>query len=69
MLQIISNYHRMQFQGKLMILTKEKPHFGLDLGPLGHNAGSNSYHLEKKCVSFIQLVYSSKVLFSHLFYI
>ena len=45
----------MQFQGKLMILTKEKPHFGLDLGPLGHNAGSNSYHLEKKCVSFIPI--------------
>ena len=35
MLDIVENYHRMQFQEKLMIQTQEKgeePHFGHDLG-------------------------------------
>ena len=37
MLDIIANYHCMQFQGKLMVQTQEngeKPHFVSDLGPL-----------------------------------
>ena len=37
MLDIIANYHRMQFQEKLMVQTQEngkKPHFVSDLGPL-----------------------------------
>ena len=36
----VANYHRIQFQGKLMIQTQEngeKPHFGPGLGPLGPN--------------------------------
>ena len=55
MLQIVTDYHRIHFQGKRMILTKKTPHFGPDLGPLGHNAGSNSYYLEKKYISFIPI--------------
>ena len=41
MLGIVTNYHSMQFQGKLMIQTQEnskKPHFGPNLGPLGPNS-------------------------------
>ena len=37
MLDIIADYHRMQFQEKLMFQTQEngkKPHFVSDLGPL-----------------------------------
>ena len=37
MFGIVASYHRMQFQGKLMIQTQEngeKPHFGPDLGSL-----------------------------------
>ena len=37
MLDIVASYHRIQFQGKVMIQTREngkKPHFGADLGPL-----------------------------------
>ena len=37
MLDIIATYHRMQFQGKLMVQTQEngeKLHFVSDLGPL-----------------------------------
>ena len=36
MLHIVASYHRMQFQGKLMIQTQEngeKPYFGPNLGP------------------------------------
>ena len=38
-----------------MIQSKEKLHFGPDLDPLGPNASSNSYYLEKKCMSFIPI--------------
>ena len=55
MLQIVANYHRMQFQEKLMIQTKGKPRFGPDLDPLGPNASSNSYYLDKKCMSFVPI--------------
>ena len=37
MLAIVTSYHRIQFQGKLMIQTQEndeKPHLGTDLGLL-----------------------------------
>ena len=40
MLDIVTSSHRIQFQGELMIQTPEngkRPHFGLDLGPLGLN--------------------------------
>ena len=43
MLGIAASYHRILFQVKFMIQTKEndkKPTFGLDLGPLGPNSGS-----------------------------
>ena len=36
----MASYHRIQFQGRLLIQTQEndkKPHFGPDLGPLGPN--------------------------------
>ena len=42
MLDIVANYHHIQFQGKCMIQTQEngeKPYFGPDLGPLGTNPG------------------------------
>ena len=38
MLDIVSNFHCMQFQGKPVVLTQkntEKPHFGPNLGTLG----------------------------------
>ena len=41
MLDIVASYHRIQFQGKLMIKIQEnseKPHFGPDLGTLGPNS-------------------------------
>ena len=40
MLDIVTNYHRIKFQGKHMIQTwknGEKLHFGPYLGPLGSN--------------------------------
>ena len=39
-------YHRIQFQGRLLIQTQEndkKPHFGPDLGPLGPNSDGQIY--------------------------
>ena len=42
MLDIVARYHRIQFQGKLVIQSqdsnKKKPHLGPDLGPLGPNS-------------------------------
>ena len=38
-----------------MTQTKQKPHFGPDLDPLGPNPSSNSYYLKKKCMSFIPI--------------
>ena len=38
-----------------MIQTKGKPHFGPDLEPLGPNVSSNSYYLEKNCMSFMPI--------------
>ena len=43
MLDILTSYHCLQFQGKRMIQTQEndkkKRYFGSDLGPLGPNSG------------------------------
>ena len=42
MLDIVANYHRMQFHSKNMIQIQangEKPDFGPDLGPLNPNSG------------------------------
>ena len=42
MLDILTNYHHIQFQGKCMIQTQEneeKSYFGPDLGPLDPNSG------------------------------
>ena len=42
LLGIVTSYHCMQFQGKLMIPTQEndkKPHFRADTGLLGPNLG------------------------------
>ena len=42
MLDNITSYHCMQFQGKRIIKSQEndeKPHFGPDLGPLDPNTG------------------------------
>ena len=52
MLDIVASYHRMQFQGKLMIETQEnveKPHFGPDLGPWGPNSDRKFFFSPKKC--------------------
>ena len=41
MLDIVADYHRMQFQGKHMIrihANSQKPHFEPDLGPLNPNS-------------------------------
>ena len=49
MLDIVASYHRIQFQGKLMIKTKEnseKPHFGPDLGPLGPNSSRQIFFIK-----------------------
>ena len=38
MLDIVASYHRIQFQGNLMIQTQQngkKPNFGTDLSPMG----------------------------------
>ena len=43
MLDIVTSYHCMRFQGKRMTQTQEngeKPHFGPNLGSLGPNLGS-----------------------------
>ena len=50
MLDIVASYHCIQFQGEIMIHTKEngqKPHFRPDLDLLGQNLGSqkNVYKL------------------------
>ena len=42
MLDIVANYHRIQFQERIMVHSQangEKPHFGFDLGPLNPNLG------------------------------
>ena len=42
MLDVVADYHCMQFQGKLMNQTWEndkKPNFGADFGPFGPNVG------------------------------
>ena len=46
MLDIVANYHCVQFQGKLMNQTSEngkKPSFGPNFGPFGPNRGSNYF--------------------------
>ena len=46
MLGIVLVYHRIQFQGILMIQTQEngkKPHFGPDLGSLDPNLGHHFF--------------------------
>ena len=46
MLDIVANYHCMQFQGKHMIQTQangEKLHFGPDLDPLNQIQASNFF--------------------------
>ena len=54
MLNIITSYHRMQLQEKLMIQTQEngkKPHSGPDLGPLGPNLGCQIFFFKNLAVS------------------
>ena len=54
MLNIITSYHRMQLQEKLMIQTQEngkKPHSGPDLGPLGPNLGRQIFFFKNLAVS------------------
>ena len=46
MLDIVENYHCMQFQGKLMNQTVEnikKPSFGSDFGPFAQNSGCQTF--------------------------
>ena len=46
MLDIVENYHCMQFQGKLMNQTVEngkKPIFGSDFGPFAQNSGRQTF--------------------------
>ena len=46
MLDIVASYHRIQFQGKIVIQTQEngkKPHFRPDLDPLGPNSGHQNF--------------------------
>ena len=47
MLDIVASYHRIQFQGKLMIQAQEngkKPHFESDLGSLGPNSNRHFFY-------------------------
>ena len=54
MLDIVASYQCQIFQGKLMIRTQEngeKPHFGLDLGPLGPKSGHKFFLKKSRFVS------------------
>ena len=60
MLDIVTSYHCIQFQGKRIIQTQtngKQPHFGLPLGPLDPDSGHQIF--------FIKLVvkHSSKLSF------
>ena len=49
MLDIVVNYHRIQFHGKPMIQTQgnsEKPNIGPDLGPFGPNSGPQNFFIK-----------------------
>ena len=49
MLDIVTSYHRIQFQGKRMIQTQDngqKPLFGPDLGQLDPNSGHQNFYTE-----------------------
>ena len=49
MLNIVASYHCRQFEGKLMIQTREKgekPHFRPNLGPLGPHLGCQKFFQE-----------------------
>ena len=48
MLDIVANYHCLQFQGKYMIQTEEngeETHFGPDFRPIGPNSGRQVFFL------------------------
>ena len=48
-LDIVANYHHIQFQGRRMIQTQEngeKPRFGPDLGMFGPNSGRQFFFLK-----------------------
>ena len=54
MLDIVGNYHHIQFQGKRLTQTQEngeKPRFGPDLGTLGPNSGSQYFFQKSGFVS------------------
>ena len=56
MLDIVANYHHIQFQRKRMTQTQEnggKPRFGPDLGTLGSNLGCQKKK-QKLALSFIR---------------
>ena len=56
MLDIVANYHHIQFQRKRMTQTQEnggKPRFGPDLGTLGSNLGCQ-FFLQKLALSVIR---------------
>ena len=59
MLDIVASYHRIQFQGKLMIQTQEndeKPYFGLDLIPLGQNSGCQKFLYKTRSKTLFQAI-------------
>ena len=64
MLDIVENYHRIQFQEKLMIQTQEKgeePHFGHDLGSFFLTHFRKSYwEVREKVIQNQQLPTESK---------
>ena len=54
MLDIVGNYHHIQFQGKRLTQTQEngeKPCFESDLGTLGPNSGSQFFFQKSGFVS------------------
>ena len=67
MLDIVASYHRIQFQGKLVIQTQEnskKPHSELDLGLLGPNS-DHSFFFFFFFFSKIWLGQSLDIMFSY----
>ena len=52
MLDIVTSYHFLQFQGKPMNLTQEKPHFGPD-SDLRAQIQANKIFLKKICLHLL----------------
>ena len=59
MLNTVASYHRIQFQGKLIIQTQEngkKPHFVPDFSPLSPNTGCQFFFHKTSSETLFQAI-------------